>query len=109
MDFIQVINPARFSEVVGRVPVCSESDLDCVLDQAGAAFKSWSRTTPDERASCLRAAARDLRNAMQELARLLVRENGKHRREPNIDDYVGWVSRDARRPCVEARHQHRER
>ena len=85
MDFIQVINPARFSEVVGRVPVCSESDLDCVLDQAGAAFKSWSRTTPDERASCLRAAARDLRNAMPELATLFVRENGKPRREAEID------------------------
>ncbi|HYR43418.1 MAG TPA: aldehyde dehydrogenase family protein [Terriglobia bacterium] len=85
MDFIPVINPARFSEVVGQVPACSEADVDRALSQAQAAFKTWSRTTPEERASHLRAAARDLRNSQPELVRLFVRENGKPRREAQID------------------------
>ena len=80
-----VINPARFSEVVGQAPVCSERDVDAVLDQAQRAFKTWSRTTPDERAACLREAARDVRNALPELAALFVRENGKPLREAEID------------------------
>ena len=82
---IEVINPAKWSEVVGRVPACSEADVDRVLDQTQSAFRSWSRTTADERASRLRDAARDLRNALPELATLYVRENGKPLREAEID------------------------
>jgi len=36
-DTIDVINPARFAEVVARAPVCSESDVDRILEQADAA------------------------------------------------------------------------
>jgi acyl-CoA reductase-like NAD-dependent aldehyde dehydrogenase len=84
-EIIEVINPARWSEVVGRVPVCSEADADRVLDHAQSAFKTWSRTTPAERASRLSDAARDLRDALPELATLFVRENGKPLREAEID------------------------
>jgi acyl-CoA reductase-like NAD-dependent aldehyde dehydrogenase len=63
----------------------SEADVDNVLDQAQATFKLWSRTTPEERASRLRDAARGLRNALPELATLFVRENGKTLREAEID------------------------
>src|SRR5216684_3922332 len=82
---IEVINPARFSEVVGQVPQCSAADVDRAVDQAGTAFKTWSRTTPEERASRLRDAARDLHNALPDLARLFVRENGKPLGEAEID------------------------
>jgi acyl-CoA reductase-like NAD-dependent aldehyde dehydrogenase len=85
MDVTEVINPARFSEVVGRVPVCSERDADGALDQAEAAFRTWSRTTPQERASRLSDAARDLHKALPDLAKLFVRENGKPLREAEID------------------------
>src|SRR5215813_1889946 len=77
MEFKQIINPARFSEVVGQVPMYSTADVDRVLSQAQTAFKTWSHTTPDERASALRAAAGKLRNALPELVPLFVRENGK--------------------------------
>jgi acyl-CoA reductase-like NAD-dependent aldehyde dehydrogenase len=82
---IDVINPAKFSEVVGRVPACSEAELDRTLDQAQSTLRTWSRTTPDDRASHLCAAARDLRGAQPELAKLFVRENGKPLREAEID------------------------
>src|SRR2546425_11514750 len=80
-----VINPARFSEVVGQIAMCSEADVNAVLDQAQSAFQTWSATTPEERASLLSDAARDLRSALPELVRLFVRENGKPLREAEID------------------------
>ncbi len=85
IEVIEVINPARWSEVVGRVPVCSEADADRVLDRARSAFKTWARTTVEERVSRLNDAARDLRDALPELATLFVRENGKPLREAEID------------------------
>src|SRR5712691_8031809 len=84
-SMINVINPARISEVVGQVPESSASDVDRVLDQADTAFKSWSRVTPSERASRLRDAARGLRKALPELTTQFVRENGKPLREAEID------------------------
>jgi acyl-CoA reductase-like NAD-dependent aldehyde dehydrogenase len=85
MEFKQIINPARFSEVVGQVPMQSTADVDRVLSAAQTAFKTWSRTTPEERASCLRAAAGKLRNTLPELVPLFVRENGKPLREAEVD------------------------
>ena len=83
--FKDVINPARFAEVVGQVPMCSGADVDRALDQAQAAFRTWPRTAPEERASRLRKAAQDLRHHVPELATLLVRENGKPLREAETD------------------------
>jgi len=83
--FQDVINPAHFSEVVGRVRMYSEGDVDQVLAQAQGAFKTWSRTAAEDRVSRLRDAARDLRNALPALAALFVRENGKPLREAEVD------------------------
>ena len=80
-ELIDVINPARFEEIVGKVPLCSGDDLDRILDAAHTAFKTWSRTTPEERASRLKEAVRALCRAAPELTTLLVRENGKPLRE----------------------------
>jgi acyl-CoA reductase-like NAD-dependent aldehyde dehydrogenase len=85
MEFRNVINPARFYEVVGQVPMYTATDVDRVLSQAQAAFKIWSRTAPEERASCLRAAAGKLRDALPGLVPLFVRENGKPIREAEVD------------------------
>ena len=80
-----VINPARTSEIVGQVHMCSESDVDDALSRAQAAFHPWSRTSPEDRAARLRAAAADLRNVLPTLAKLFVRENGKPLREAETD------------------------
>jgi acyl-CoA reductase-like NAD-dependent aldehyde dehydrogenase len=82
---MNVINPARCSEVVGQVPMFSEVDVEQVLDAAQTAFKTWSRTTAEERAFLLSDAARALRGALPELATLFVRENGKPLREAERD------------------------
>src|SRR6058998_2451386 len=84
-DATDVVNPAKFSEVVGRARMATEADIERSLDQAQTAFQTWSRTTAEERASRLTDAARDLRSALPELVRLFVRENGKPLREAEID------------------------
>jgi acyl-CoA reductase-like NAD-dependent aldehyde dehydrogenase len=97
--FQNVINPARLSEVVGRVSLYSKADVDAVLEQAQAAFKTWSRTEPEDRALRLLQAAADLRAALPELTTLFVRENGKPLREAEVDirrsiELIEIVARD---------------
>jgi acyl-CoA reductase-like NAD-dependent aldehyde dehydrogenase len=65
--------------------LCSIAEVDEVIEQAATAFRTWSRTTPEDRASRLRAAALELRTALPDLATLFVRENGKPLREAEID------------------------
>src|SRR5262245_36314789 len=83
--FQDVINPARFSEVVGHVRMCSQADVEKTIELAQTAFTTWSRTAPEHRASILSEAARHLRNSLHELVPLFVRENGKPLREAEID------------------------
>src|SRR5262249_50109399 len=85
MEFRKVINPARTSEIVGEVPMCSTADVDRALEQAATAFKTWARTTPEERSTRLLEAAKRLRIALPELTTLFTRENGKPLREAEID------------------------
>src|SRR2546425_11127407 len=82
---MNVINPARCSEVVGEVRRCSEADVEKAVDSAQAEFKTWSVTTAEERASRLCDAARSLRAALPDLTTLFVRENGKPLREAERD------------------------
>src|SRR5262249_32323804 len=60
-------------------------EVDAVIEQAATAFQTWSRTMPEDRASRLSAAARDLRSALSDLTTLFVRENGKPLWEAEID------------------------
>jgi acyl-CoA reductase-like NAD-dependent aldehyde dehydrogenase len=83
--FQDVINPARLSEIVGQVRLSTAEEISATLDLADAAFRTWSSITPEDRASRLEQAARDLRSALPELTTLLVRENGKPLREAEVD------------------------
>ena len=82
---INVINPARTSEVVGQVAESSAADVEQGLTQADRAFKSWAQVPVDERASRMLEAASDLRKILPDLATLFTRENGKPLREAEID------------------------
>jgi acyl-CoA reductase-like NAD-dependent aldehyde dehydrogenase len=82
---INVINPARISEIVGEVAESSAADIERALAEAERAFKSWSGVPPEERASRMLDGARELRNALPDLATLFTRENGKPLREAEID------------------------
>ncbi|MGI8698164.1 MAG: aldehyde dehydrogenase family protein [Mycobacteriales bacterium] len=75
-DVIEVRDPAT-DELLGTVPAGSEQAADAAVAAARAAARSWARTAPAERAGLLKAAARRLRDHVEELAVLQTREGGK--------------------------------
>lgn len=73
----EVNNPAKISEVVGEVALCSKEDVVQAIEAATIAFKKWSVTKPEERAACMRNAAQKLSEVIEEHVSLFVQENGK--------------------------------
>ena len=47
-EWMDVVNPAN-EEVIGKVPSCQEEQLNQAVAAARRAFKTWSKTTIDER------------------------------------------------------------
>ena len=73
MPELRVFDPSSGREV-GRV-ACS--DAGRLVETARAAHPAWARTSPGERGAALRAGARRLRAATEDLALLQSREGGK--------------------------------
>ena len=61
------LNPAT-QERLGCYPVGDARDVDAAVSAARDAFRSWRRSTPRDRAECLRKAAGILRDHKDELA-----------------------------------------
>ncbi|GAA3228178.1 aldehyde dehydrogenase family protein [Dactylosporangium siamense] len=77
---IQRENPARHTEIVGRVTPVTRNIPDRVDDAvraAHAAFREWSAAPIDDRLAALRDTAEAIDDAREELATLLAREIGK--------------------------------
>ncbi len=75
-DLLEVRDPGDDS-LVGRVPVCGPAEVDAAVASAGKAAAGWARTAPGDRAAMLKAAARELRGRLDEVAELQSREGGK--------------------------------
>ena len=73
---LEVRDP-RDDALVGRIPVGGPADVDAAVAGAVKAAAGWARTSPGERSSLLKAAARDLRARLDEVAELQAREGGK--------------------------------
>jgi acyl-CoA reductase-like NAD-dependent aldehyde dehydrogenase len=70
------INPAN-KEANPEVPVTTQEDLDRAVTAARAAFKTWSKTTYDERRKAILAYADTIEANQDALAALLTQEQGK--------------------------------
>lgn len=88
-----VVNPAT-EEVLAYVPLSNKEDLQQAVVAARAAFKSWSRVPVPRRARILFSYQQILVQHWEELAKLIVRENGK-----NYQEAYGEVQRGIE--CVE--------
>jgi len=91
-----VRNPAT-GEVIGKVELAAASDLEDALSAAGSGFQIWRATAPDQRARLLQVAATLVRERADEMARVMVLEQGKRYAEARIEsqtaaDVIDWCA-----------------
>ena len=75
-QWMDVVNPAN-EEVIGRVPSCGKDELDRAVAAARRAFKTWSRTSPEDRQKAAQGISAAITDNADELFRLLTAEQGK--------------------------------
>jgi aldehyde dehydrogenase (NAD+) len=80
---IDVENPTT-EEVMGRIPVAGEADVDRAVRAAAAALDGWARTEPEDRAKMCAAIAEGLQGRQPELADLITDELGMARKLSTI-------------------------
>src|SRR5580700_7361508 len=69
-EYVDVANPAT-AEVLAHTPLSTVSEVNAAVQAAADAFPAWRRTPPGERVQNL------LEEHIDEIARLITRENGK--------------------------------
>ena len=74
---IRDTNPADTSDVLGEVAPHTVADVTRAITRAKRAYPGWRATPPPERGRVLARAAELARSRLDELARLLTREEGK--------------------------------
>ena len=74
-DTIEVIHSTT-EEVIGRIPACSDEDVDRAASAARRAFTSWSQTPVNERADLLAKLAEGLKSRVEALGRMVSEEVG---------------------------------
>lgn len=97
--------------VIARVAPADGPDAANAVDAAQAAFAIWRKTSPDVRAAKLEAWGQAIGQARDDLAAILVAEQGKPLREAigEIDyarGFVGYYAQAARLPQVEEGPRH---
>lgn len=85
---IRRVNPANIHEVVATAPDSSAEDTRRAIRAAADAFERWRQTIPPERGKIVLRAAQLLESRLEEVARLLTREEGK-----TLSDSRGEVKR----------------
>jgi succinate-semialdehyde dehydrogenase/glutarate-semialdehyde dehydrogenase len=96
-----VRNPAS-GEVVGIIPDAGVADTRRAIEAADRAFPKWSRTPAKERGEILRRTQNLMAEQRDEIAKLVVLENGKPYEEAKGEvgfsmGYFGWFAEEARR------------
>lgn len=71
------INPADVGDVIGEVPLSMSDEAIAAAEVAAHAFHSWRRTSAPERGALVVRAARLLAEWADDVARVIVREQGK--------------------------------
>ncbi len=75
-DYLEIRDPGN-GELVGESPIATREDLDCAVAAAREAYKSWSRSSDQERKDAVNRIADAIHANREELAELLTREQGK--------------------------------
>jgi malonate-semialdehyde dehydrogenase (acetylating) / methylmalonate-semialdehyde dehydrogenase len=75
-EYVGVTNPAT-AELLARTPLSTIADVDAAVQAAAAAFPAWRRTPAGERVQFLFKLKNLLEEHLDEISRLITRENGK--------------------------------
>src|SRR5690554_2149235 len=99
-DFI-VTNPAT-GETIGRVPDCTDQDIEAAIASADQAFRAWRKTTAYERSQLLYRAWELMIRQKRSLAELMTREQGKPLNASLNEvqygaDFLLWFAEEAKR------------
>ena len=100
-ETFNVENPAT-GELIGTVPMCSNSETKRAIEAAHEAFKTFKKTSVKERTDMLRRLRRLIIDNQESLAQLLAAEQGKPIAEARGEvrmsaSYVMWFAEEARR------------
>ncbi|MCB2155150.1 L-glutamate gamma-semialdehyde dehydrogenase [bacterium] len=99
---LKVTCPSDTSIVLGECAYAGEKEADKAIEVAQRAFKTWSMTTPAERAQLLLDTAAKVRERRDEISALMVFEAGKPWREADADtaegiDFLEYYAREMMR------------
>ncbi|MBQ0825245.1 NAD-dependent succinate-semialdehyde dehydrogenase [Streptomyces sp. RG38] len=95
----EVSDPAT-GEPVASVASATPADAVLAVEAAASALPGWSGTAPRERAEVLRRAFESMRAEQEELARLIVAENGKALPDARAEvayaaEFLRWYAEEA--------------
>jgi aspartate-semialdehyde dehydrogenase len=107
---IEVTNPAT-GRTIGSVAKLSGNDSKAAVNAADEAFPGWSSLLPQERAALLRRWFELIRDNREDLAKIMVLEQGKPLSEAigEIDygaSFVEFYAEETRRPNIESITSH---
>ncbi len=75
-EWQDIVNPAT-AEVLGRVPISDAAEVARAIDAAQAAYPEWRRTPAEDRIQPLFKLKMLLEEHLDDIARVITRENGK--------------------------------
>jgi succinate-semialdehyde dehydrogenase/glutarate-semialdehyde dehydrogenase len=100
-ETIGVESPVSETEI-GRIPAAGDKDIQTALDACASAAPEWARVSAWERAGILRRTADNLRDNVEEYARIMSTETGKPLAEARAEvnasaDQFEWYGEEAKR------------
>ncbi|NTU27741.1 NAD-dependent succinate-semialdehyde dehydrogenase [Bacillus tequilensis] len=100
-DQLTVYNPAT-GEEIKTIPQQSAKEVEEAIERSHQAFKTWSKTSANERASLLKKWYELIVKHKEELADLITKENGKPYQEAVGEvlygaGYIEWFAEEAKR------------
>lgn len=96
-----VVNPAT-GDVIGHIPVLTQSDVELAIRAAQDAFTDWKALTAAARAQVLKRWHAAIIESREDLAQIMTAEQGKSIRESRVEidisaAYFEWFAEEARR------------
>jgi succinate-semialdehyde dehydrogenase / glutarate-semialdehyde dehydrogenase len=100
-ELTEVINPAT-NELIGAVPTGGADEARSAVDSASAAFKSWSKTTAEERYKILMKWHYLIDENKHEIAKIMTVEQGKPLKEAlgevvYANGFISWYAEEGKR------------